>query len=55
MYELLHETETPYKVVINEAVDISKRFGSDESGTFVNGILDAVRKALEAPSSATRT
>jgi len=43
LYELLHEPDVPAKVVINEAVELAKRFGSEESGSFVNGILDRVR------------
>ena len=42
----LRSTETPYKVVLNEAVDLAKKFSSAESGAFVNGILDAAHKAL---------
>ncbi|QDU56393.1 transcription antitermination factor NusB [Aeoliella mucimassa] len=41
-YELLY-TETPYRVVINEAVELAKRFGNANSAQFVNGILDKVR------------
>jgi N utilization substance protein B len=42
-YELLH-TDTPPSVVINEAIELAKRFGSNQSAGFVNGILDRVRK-----------
>jgi transcription antitermination protein NusB len=42
----LREGETPPKVVLNEAVDLAKKYSSEESGTFVNGILDGVRKTL---------
>ena len=38
--------ETPPKVVLNEAVDLAKKFSSEESGAFVNGVLDGVRKTL---------
>ena len=38
--------DTPPKVVLNEAVDLAKKFSSEESGGFVNGILDSVRKSL---------
>ena len=44
----IHEmraTDTPAKVVINEAVDLAKKYSSDEAGGFVNGILDAYRKS----------
>ncbi len=39
--------ETPAKVVLNEAVELAKKFSSEESGAFVNGILDSVHKSLE--------
>jgi transcription antitermination protein NusB len=39
--------DTPYKVVLNEAVDLAKRYSSEESGAFVNGVLDAVYKSME--------
>mgnify|MGYP001202050224 CR=1 FL=1 len=42
--ELLFETHTPPKVVINEAVEIAKKFGSKDSPDFINGILDKVFK-----------
>jgi N utilization substance protein B len=47
MYEL-RATATPPKVVLNEAVDLAKKFSSEDSGAFVNGILDAFRKTLAA-------
>jgi len=45
----MHEmrtTDTPAKVVINEAVELAKKFSTDEAGAFVNGILDTYRKSL---------
>ena len=42
--ELLFDSSTPPKVVINEAVEIAKKFGSDDSPDFINGILDKVFK-----------
>jgi len=47
IYELLHEPGTPPAVVIDEAIEIARRFGGEESGEFVNGVLDAVRKEIE--------
>ncbi len=44
-YELIH-TETPAAVVIDEAVELARRFGSDTSPPFVNGVLDAVAKQV---------
>ena len=43
LYELLHVPEVPAKVVINEAVELAKKYGSEESGSFINGILDRIR------------
>jgi N utilization substance protein B len=47
VYEMLWHPDIPYKVSINEAIDIGKRFGAGDSGAFINGILDRIRKALE--------
>ncbi|HVG92831.1 MAG TPA: transcription antitermination factor NusB [Planctomycetota bacterium] len=44
VYELLHETEVPTKVAINEAIELAKRYSTEQSGAFVNGILDRIRK-----------
>lgn len=43
IYEILHE-KTPYKVAINEAVEIAKKYGEDQSPSFVNGVLASVVK-----------
>ena len=50
IYEL-RATDTPPKVVLNEAVDLAKKFSSEDSGAFVNGILDAFRKSLPSVST----
>ena len=39
-YELLHRIDVPYRVVINEAIETAKRFGSEHGHTYVNGVLD---------------
>ncbi len=39
-YEMLHRIDVPYRVVMNEAIEIAKRFGSEHGHTFVNGVLD---------------
>lgn len=39
-YELRHRVDVPYRVVINEAIETTKRFGSEHGHTFVNGVLD---------------
>jgi N utilization substance protein B len=44
-YELLYQPQVPPKVVINEAVELAKLYGSEDSGGFVNGILDHIRIA----------
>jgi len=46
VYELLHEADTPGKVVINEALELAKSFSADESARFINGMLDAIRRTL---------
>ena len=45
-YELMHRPEIPVKVTINEAVEIAKRYGTAESGAFVNGILDNIARGV---------
>ena len=45
--ELLFFKDTPYKVVIDEAVELAKIYGTDESGKFVNGILDSIHKKIQ--------
>jgi N utilization substance protein B len=45
IYEL-RSTDTPPKVVLNEAIELAKKFSSEDSGPFVNGILDAFRKTM---------
>lgn len=47
LYELLHCSDVPFKVVINEAIDLAKRFSTENSGSFVNGILDQARILIE--------
>jgi N utilization substance protein B len=47
-YEFLHDAETPKTVVINEAIEIARRFSSQESPQFINGILDSIRKEIES-------
>jgi len=44
VYEILYRMEIPTSVTINEAIEIAKKFGTDESGAFVNGILDRVAR-----------
>lgn len=46
IYEILY-TETPYKVAINEAIEIAKKYGDDSSPNFINGILASIVKESE--------
>ena len=47
VFELLYCDDIPPKVSINEAVDVGKKFGTEESGAFINGIMDSIRVELE--------
>lgn len=51
-YELQSKIEIPYKVVINECVELAKRFGADESHKYVNGVLDKTAKQLRSSEMA---
>ena len=50
IYEMLHREDIPPVVSINEAVDVAKKFSTQDSGKFVNGILDKVRGELMRPA-----
>jgi len=50
IYEMFHCPEVPPVVSINEAIEIAKQFGTEESGKFVNGILDRIRKEVPRPA-----
>ncbi len=52
VYELNHIADAPPPVIINEAIEIAKKFGATESGGFVNGILDRIAKNNNAVASA---
>ena len=47
-YELRERIEVPYRVVINEWVELTKSFGATDSYKYINGVLDAVSKDLRA-------
>jgi N utilization substance protein B len=49
IYEMLYANDVPPIVAINEAIDIAKKFGTEESGKFVNGVLDRVKLDLNRP------
>lgn len=53
-YELQHRLEIPYRVVINEAVELAKSFGGTEGFKYVNGVLDKVAAALRPQEAAAR-
>jgi transcription antitermination protein NusB len=53
VYEMLHENETPKLVVLDEAIELAKKFGSEQSGRFVNGLLDGLLKQHTFPGSLT--
>jgi len=50
VYEMMYCRDIPPVVSINEAVDLAKYFGNKESGRFVNGILDRIRKDIDRPA-----
>ncbi|HEY0792876.1 MAG TPA: transcription antitermination factor NusB [Chthoniobacterales bacterium] len=49
IYEMFHVPDVPPIVAINEAIDIAKKFGTEESSRFVNGVLDRVKMDLKRP------
>jgi N utilization substance protein B len=49
-YELVGEAETPVAVILDEAVELAKRFGEADSPAFVTGVLDAIRKKVRGPA-----
>ena len=53
VFELTSCDDIPPKVTINEAVDIGKKFGTEESGAFINGIMDSIRDAMEKDGNPT--
>jgi N utilization substance protein B len=52
IYEMLYRDDIPPVVSINEAVDIAKKFSTQDSGKFVNGILDKIKGELKRPARA---
>jgi len=49
VYEFLYHIEIPYRVVINEAINLAKTYGADDSHKFVNGVLDPLARELRKP------
>ncbi|HQR23664.1 MAG TPA: transcription antitermination factor NusB [Steroidobacteraceae bacterium] len=52
LYELREQLDVPYRVVINEAVDLTKRFGATDGHKFVNAVLDRAARAMRATEQA---
>jgi N utilization substance protein B len=50
VYEFLHENDTPKLVIIDEAIEIAKKFGTNKSSQFINGILDGILKRYNLAS-----
>ena len=53
VYEFLHQVDVPKLVVIDEAIELAKRYGSENSSSFVNGLLDGLIKTRSFPGSLT--
>jgi len=51
VYELLFEGDVPHLVVLDEAIELAKKFGSEQSGRFVNGLLDGLIKSQQLPGT----
>jgi transcription antitermination protein NusB len=51
VYEFLHETDTPKLVIIDEGIEIAKKFGTQKSSQFINGILDGILKRYNLQSA----
>ncbi|MBS3814889.1 transcription antitermination factor NusB [Candidatus Bipolaricaulota bacterium] len=49
IYEMLYSEETPAAVVMNEAIELAKEYGTDQAPKFINGILDRIWKESESP------
>ena len=54
IYEFLHENDTPKLVIIDEAIEIAKKFGTQKSSQFINGILDGILKRYNLDREPTR-
>lgn len=55
VYEMVYAMDVPPVVAINEALEISKRFSGDEAASFINGVLDKIRKSLTRPARTVAT
>lgn len=52
-YELIHKPEVPTGVVLDEAIELGKRFGGEDSSSFINGVLDRLAQILRSPNQTT--
>ena len=53
VYEFLYQTDVPKLVILDEAIELAKEFGSEQSGRFVNGLLDGILKRHSFPGTLT--
>jgi N utilization substance protein B len=53
VFEFLYESDVPKLVILDEAIELAKEFGSDQSGRFVNGVLDGILKSHSFPGTMT--
>jgi len=51
-YELRHRPDVPYRVVLNEAIEVAKRFGAEHGHTYINGVLDKAAKQWRGSEAA---
>lgn len=51
VYEMLYQDDIPDLVVVDEAIELAKKFGSQQSGRFINGLLDGLMRRRQAPPS----
>lgn len=55
IYELMHRPDVPYRVVINEAVELCRRYGAEDGHKFVNALLDQAARRLRQPETSAET
>jgi N utilization substance protein B len=53
VHELLHEPDVPQLVIVDEAIELAKRFGAENSSRFVNGLLDGLLRSQRVPGRST--
>ena len=53
VFEFLYETDVPQLVILDEAIELAKEFGTEQSGRFVNGVLDGILKTQSLPGTLT--